>query len=522
MLNKNELISDIKDKRKTCNYVWLIIIAALASADIIAWIYISINTKLSLPAFILFHIFSFAYIFFDLKLREKYYVNDIVSTIRFDLITSIALIIALILKYTLRSYYVFIGWAVSCVIFISSYFIQKKLFLDNPLLTNYIYFNNGQLTEKIYFDFNSFKFSSNPIEKEDENKIANLDVIDKTYTFCVNMADSCNLNCTYCFNKNKSGEMLSKEEVFDFLNTMFDTFKDGKKYYVDLSGKGEPLLNLPLIEDISNYCAKKEKEIGKDIVVRFVTNGVLLTKNVSDKLHELKILYGVSIDGVKKVHDELRNKTYDLVIENVDQIAHKEFVGAACTLTNEVFSLKESLVELAKHFKTISYKFDRSKSFLFDKEYLHKWIKSYKILRDFLLEEIKNDRFFYLEVLTRGDDTLGTYIRRIFLKTKVNNRCDASITRFCLNTDKIIYGCARDSSNPIEGNLEVIAKKEYFNQVEKCHNCPYKHICGGECSLVEKNYNRCLLKAKIISLALELYLSLTPEEREKVSTAIKR
>ena len=201
MLNKNELISDIKDKRKTCNYVWLIIIAALASADIIAWIYISINTKLSLPAFILFHIFSFAYIFFDLKLREKYYVNDIVSTIRFDLITSITLIIALILKYTLRSYYVFIGWAVSCVIFISSYFIQKKLFLDNPLLTNYIYFNNGQLTEKIYFDFNSFKFSSNPIEKEDENKIASLDVIDKTYTFCVNMADSCNLNCTYCYQK---------------------------------------------------------------------------------------------------------------------------------------------------------------------------------------------------------------------------------------------------------------------------------------------------------------------------------
>ena len=74
---------------------------------------------------------------------------------------------------------------------------------------------------------------------------------------CLNISNACNLRCTYCFNHNKSGKVMTEEIAYEAIDKMFEMFPNCDKYFVDLSGKGEPLLNLPIIFKIKEYCTKK-------------------------------------------------------------------------------------------------------------------------------------------------------------------------------------------------------------------------------------------------------------------------
>ena len=58
-------------------------------------------------------------------------------------------------------------------------------------------------------------------------------------TFCINLSDSCNLACDYCFNPKKQNKNISVENALAFLKVCFLSFPDKEKYFVDLSGKGE-------------------------------------------------------------------------------------------------------------------------------------------------------------------------------------------------------------------------------------------------------------------------------------------
>lgn len=63
-------------------------------------------------------------------------------------------------------------------------------------------------------------------------------------SFCLSIFDACNLNCAYCFNKDKRGKPVDLNLAFSFLEECFRLYPNKDKYHVDLSGKGEPLLYL--------------------------------------------------------------------------------------------------------------------------------------------------------------------------------------------------------------------------------------------------------------------------------------
>ena len=112
---------------------------------------------------------------------------------------------------------------------------------------------------------------------------------------------------------------------------------------------------------IKRYCEDKSNELNREVLVRLVSNGTLLNPLIADILQKNGILFGVSLDGNELIHDKHRKtkdgkNTYQTIIDNVNNILHHEYVGAACTLTNDVFSLKDSLIELSKTFNTVSYK----------------------------------------------------------------------------------------------------------------------------------------------------------------------
>ena len=66
-------------------------------------------------------------------------------------------------------------------------------------------------------------------------------------------------------------------------------------------------------------------ELNVEILVSFVSNGTLLTKEIAKILQNKGVLFGVSLDGNKYVHDLHRKnikgeKTYDSIITNIESI----------------------------------------------------------------------------------------------------------------------------------------------------------------------------------------------------------
>ena len=145
----------------------------------------------------------------------------------------------------------------------------------------------------------------------------------------------CNFACDYCFqgdhgDYNKFAAKMSLDtarQVALWIERRLDEVRP-EKFHLTLFG-GEPLLNLPvgyyLAERVHALCA--ERGIPQSLSV--ITNGLLLTPEVVDRLLQYG-LYGVKItlDGDRDTHNRMRplrgrQGTFDRIIENIRRVAPK-------------------------------------------------------------------------------------------------------------------------------------------------------------------------------------------------------
>lgn len=126
---------------------------------------------------------------------------------------------------------------------------------------------------------------------------------------CLNVAHSCNLNCSYCFaaqGNYKGGLALMPYETgrqaLDFLIAQSGSRRNLE---VDFFG-GEPLLNWDVVKRMVHYGRSREKDSGKRFRFTLTTNGVLLNDEVMDfclqEMHNVVL----SLDGRPEVHDRFR------------------------------------------------------------------------------------------------------------------------------------------------------------------------------------------------------------------------
>lgn len=356
-----------------------------------------------------------------------------------------------------------------------------------------------------------------------------------TYSFCLNLIDSCNLRCDYCFNSEKSGRAIKVSDAIRHLENLFSLFPNGEKYIVDLSGKGEPLIVLKPIVQIARWCHQKQDKIQKEVLVQFVSNGTLLSPAIAKVLQAEGILFGVSLDGNKTTHDKHRktkkgSPTFDCILNNLHSIKNRDYVGCASTITRDVFPLLETVKDLLKTFKTISFRPVRG-SMRINEESSVAWQKEYERLTKALFEDsLQNDDSMFL-ALMNGDDYFGRFLCRAFGGQITINRCDGGIARFSVDNDGTIYPCSAAvkteliiAKDPRESSDAMIRKQSL-----SCENCPFKFHCGGEC-LVELSYlggpssPMCELKKKMIVLANWLERKILAENypfHEKISNFVE-
>lgn len=132
---------------------------------------------------------------------------------------------------------------------------------------------------------------------------------------------SCNLECPYCFERDKPSGIMSKETADDIVDFIKSRATTGK-YSITWFG-GEPLLGLYAIEHILTRLEKEERltRMGHSII----TNGTLLSKKASGLFSRFPLdSIQITLDGDRTSHNRKRffqsgEGTFDIILKNVSE-----------------------------------------------------------------------------------------------------------------------------------------------------------------------------------------------------------
>ncbi len=151
-------------------------------------------------------------------------------------------------------------------------------------------------------------------------------------TLTIAPTSDCNFRCIYCYEKNSIKYPLMSQDV---QNKIVEFCENRIKTINSLSITwygGEPLLAIPVIENISNKLIKLCEKNNVLYTASIVTNGYLLTPKVYKKLMELKVRnIQVTIDGGEQEHDKRRpligdKPTFKTILDNLCSIKDCEVV----------------------------------------------------------------------------------------------------------------------------------------------------------------------------------------------------
>lgn len=313
------------------------------------------------------------------------------------------------------------------------------------------------------------------------------------YFIKIIMWEACPLRCDYCFVDKEDGRVISRENLFRFIELLL--YSPGQNKLLHLLG-GEPLLCFDLIKEAVLYARELEKKLGKDLDISFCTSWLLFDEKKLEFINEHKIYLAWSIDGPREVHD-LNRKLWNGKGSFDKVIGKKEIVrnGVADTHlwiaitvdTNTVDDLFESykyLVEVEGFDCTINvapvdgkiWSKEKQKTFITQVEKIHQYIYENIGKWNFYYLNSTNKEFrfnmlsvfrkkwgrclwFYTEAFTNGDVLFNPFVNKEedFSKYVVWNIGDED---FVEKVDKYI-GCSFDDSSQLCNDC----RNDYFSNM---------------------------------------------------------
>jgi uncharacterized protein len=145
----------------------------------------------------------------------------------------------------------------------------------------------------------------------------------------------CNFACDYCFqgdhgDHNLFAQKMTLEQaaqVVSWIETRLDALRP-ERFILTLFG-GEPLLNLPVAYYLAEKCHEACTARGVVLKISIITNGLLLTEEVVDRLLPYGLMgVKITLDGDRDTHNRMRplrgkQGTFDRIIENMRRVGHK-------------------------------------------------------------------------------------------------------------------------------------------------------------------------------------------------------
>jgi uncharacterized protein len=169
--------------------------------------------------------------------------------------------------------------------------------------------------------------------------------------------EKCNFRCTYCYEDFKIGKM-ERPTINGIKALLSNKATTTRSLSVNWFG-GEPLLALPIVEEISNHIISLKKTYKSLSYVGLITtNGYFLRPSVFEQLVSWGIVkYQVSLDGNEDVHDSTRKMlnggaSFSKIWENLRAIHSKKMLAQEIMLRvhimrNNIDSVKLLLKRIA-------------------------------------------------------------------------------------------------------------------------------------------------------------------------------
>ncbi len=345
---------------------------------------------------------------------------------------------------------------------------------------------------------------------EDKNNINNALVRDIT----IQVTEDCNLQCTYCYQHEKTTKKLDIETGKKFIDLIL-TSDDNNKYIQSKKDLGcilnfiggEPFLEIDTIDILTDYFINQMIKLNHPWLFRYRinigTNGTLYFQDKVQnyiKKHHNHLSIGITIDGNKTLHDKCRidknNKgSYDRAIaalNHYEQMYKTDGLSKITISPDNIIFFKESLIDLIekKHFCIYA-------NCVYEKgwnlEHAKCLYKELKDLSNYLLNHNLQDDTF-LSIL---DQPIG------FADIENRTYCGGSGKMIALDVNGDIYPCIRYTPSSI-GNpnlkfkigdvehgfiyneeqeqrlkcLRCITRKSQDATTENCTGCPIETGCG--------------------------------------------
>ena len=157
-----------------------------------------------------------------------------------------------------------------------------------------------------------------------------------------NLTRRCNLECIHCY-ASASPRDFAKELSTDQALATLDDMKQAGVLHIIFSG-GEPTMR----EDL-DILAGRAKELG--FMTSLSSNGTLIGDKQADMIKNVGFDYvGISLDGMKEAHDEVRGAvgSFDSAVAGLFRLKERKIrCGARFTLT------KKNIVDLPKMFRFV-------------------------------------------------------------------------------------------------------------------------------------------------------------------------
>ncbi|SFR68166.1 uncharacterized protein SAMN05661086_00932 [Anaeromicropila populeti] len=312
----------------------------------------------------------------------------------------------------------------------------------------------------------------------------------KTLHLIILPTEKCNFKCKYCYESFVNGRM--KEDVMDKIISFVDhKMKKLERLSVSWFG-GEPLLEMGVIEKLSEAFIKICSKYKKIYSAEITTNGYLLNLNTFKRLYALKVLtYQITIDGMGSVHNIQRplldgSPTFDKIIGNLKDIKEnvKSRFFSVIIRTNCSRNIMNSIRD---YFTYIESAFGNDKRFQILLRPVMDWGG------DRVAE--MSEGMIEMNDLGTGYDTLSQFDLGIEVYKNFFNRgaqvCYAGkCNQYCFNSVGEIFKCTCDLDGLHDSKIGCIMSEKEINSYQyqlwlsefryknnQCDSCFYSPIC---------------------------------------------
>lgn len=305
--------------------------------------------------------------------------------------------------------------------------------------------------------------------------------------------DMCNLSCSYCFENNKSNNIMTKDTALKVIDTIYrNTNNPEAPFKVSFFG-GEPLIGWDAMKTIYDYLNDRKLPYKTGAT----SNLTLLTDEVVDYWKNSDTFITASIDGIKETHDRNRSNSFDVVAKSLDKLNENNipFEARMTVSFDDIENLFENVKFIHQRFNAKQIIPQLDTNILHILNYLKLEAQWYKIA-DYYLENLNTDTEFGFGGVLKGLLDVDLTKKDGYTKCCYFGSNTSAVINWngdvvsCPDSNFVDTDWNMNYGNLLDGELNPYPKYRCIQyQLErkyakKCDFCRCKgNICRGECYL---------------------------------------